>query len=145
MRPHSATIGPPDMTQPQVLEEREASSLATQESFPPHLGMSCVDNLHYRPVQKKRGVADSQDGEEVLEPASKRARGEQSALPQGAPKTSSPLWAEERLPVLDTSLDSRALRGTEKVGSRGESPAQEEGSRAETPEGLVGLDSGFSS
>ncbi|XP_073088300.1 uncharacterized protein [Manis javanica] len=129
------------MTQPQVLEEWEASSLSTQDFFPPHLGTARFNKC----VEMKRGAVISWDRAEVVEPASKKTRVEEFALPEGAPKTSSPLCAQECRPDSESSLESKAPQGTEQAGSAGEPPAQEEGSRAETPEGLMGLDSGFSS
>ncbi|KAI5138040.1 5'-Amp-Activated Protein Kinase Subunit Gamma-3 [Manis pentadactyla] len=52
---------------------------------------------------------------------------------------------QERLPDSEYSLEKKDLQGKGQAGSVGEPPAQEEGSRGKTPEGLVGLDSGFSS
>ncbi|KAI5154854.1 hypothetical protein MUG91_G51n108 [Manis pentadactyla] len=95
--------------------------------------------------QVKRGVAVSWDRAEVLEPSSKKTRAEEFALPDGAPKTSSPFCAQECLPDIESSLESKALQGTDPADSEGEPPAREEDSRAEMPEGLVGLEGGFSS
>ncbi|KAI5937957.1 Protein FAM170A [Manis javanica] len=137
----TVSIGPHKMTKPQVLEEWEASSLSTQDSFPPHLGTACVDQRE----KMKRGVAVSWDRAEVLEPTSKKTRGEEFALPEEAPKTSSPLCAQDRLPDSESSLESKAPQGMEQAGSAGEPPAREEGSRTETPEKVVSMDRGFSS
>ncbi|KAI5940067.1 Protein FAM170A [Manis javanica] len=139
--PDTVSTGPHEMTQPQVLEEWEASSLSTQDFFLPHLGTARFNKR----VEMKRGAVISWDRAEVVEPASKKTRVEEFALPEGAPKTSSPLCAQECRPDSESSLESKAPQGTEQAGSAGEPPAQEEGSRAETPEGLMGLDSGFSS
>ncbi|KAI5138452.1 hypothetical protein MUG91_G72n157 [Manis pentadactyla] len=136
----TVSIGPHEMTQPQVLEEWEGSSFSTQDSFPPHLGTARVHQCE----EMKRGVAASWDRAEVLEPASK-TRVEEFALPEEAPKTSSPLCAQDHLPDSESSLESKVPQGTEQAGSVGEPPAREEGSRAETPEGLVGMDSSCSS
>ncbi|KAI5138451.1 Olfactory Receptor 1N2 [Manis pentadactyla] len=102
----TVSIGPHEMTQPQVLEEWEGSSFSTQDSFPPHLGTARVHQ--YEEMKRvpcvHRITCDS-----------------------------------------ESSLESKAPQGTEQAGSVGEPPAREEGSRAETPEGLVGMDSGCSS
>ena len=42
-------------------------------------------------------------------------------------------------------MESKDPQGKSQAGSVGEHPAREECSRAETHEGLVGVDSGFSS
>ncbi|KAI5945028.1 Zonadhesin [Manis javanica] len=139
--PDTVSIGPRQKTQSQVFGEWEASSLSAQDSFPPHLGTACVSNR----VQVKRGVAISWDTAEVLEPPSKKTRGEESALPEGAPQTSSPLGAQEHLRDSLSGLQSKAPQGTGQAGSAGEPSAQEEDSRAETPEGLLGVDSTLSS
>ncbi|KAI5935251.1 Oxysterol-binding protein-related protein 10 [Manis javanica] len=91
------------MTHPQARGEWEASSLSAQDSFPPHLGTARGGKR----VQVKPGVAASWDRAEVLEPPSKKTR-EECALPEGAPKTSSPLCAQERLPDSVSGLESKA-------------------------------------
>ncbi|KAI5144302.1 hypothetical protein MUG91_G5n256 [Manis pentadactyla] len=45
-----------EMTQPQVLEEWEASLLSTQDSFPLHLGTTHVKKIYHKHVQMKREV-----------------------------------------------------------------------------------------
>ncbi|KAI5935122.1 Protein FAM170A [Manis javanica] len=49
----------------------------------------------------------------------------------------------KRLTDMECSSDNNALQGREPAGGAGEPPAQEEGSRAKTPQGLGTLDSGF--
>ncbi|KAI5946635.1 Protein FAM170A [Manis javanica] len=132
-----------EMTRPQVLEEWGASSLSTQNSFPLHLGTTHVKKIYHRHVQMKRGVTVSWDRAEVVEPASRKTKVEESALPEETTKTFSPLSTQEHLPERESNLESKAPQGREQAGSAGQCPAQEESSRAMMPERLVGLGSGF--
>ncbi|XP_073077971.1 protein FAM170A-like [Manis javanica] len=164
--PHTEHL---EVTQPQVLEEQEAPSVSTEDSFPPYLGMAGV-KIYYRRVQMKRGVAESWDDVEVYEPASKKTKRE-SVFSEEAEQASdiwSRLSTRELIDVSDYSeaSEEREQAGSvgeppaqereqagsageppaqerEQAGSAGEPPAQEEIPRAETPEWLVALDSGF--
>ncbi|KAI5140166.1 hypothetical protein MUG91_G692n1, partial [Manis pentadactyla] len=120
--PDTASTGHREMTQPQVVGEWEASSLIAQDSFPPHLGMSHIGQR----VQVKRGVAVSWDRAEVLEPPSKKTRGEEFALPKGVPKTSSPLCAQEHLPDSLSGLESKAPQDVEEEGKEADVEEEQE-------------------
>ncbi|KAI5263400.1 hypothetical protein MUG91_G167n3 [Manis pentadactyla] len=197
---------PHEVTQPQVLEEQEAPSLSTEDSFPPYLGRARVKKIYYRRVQMKRGVAVLWDEVEVYEPASKKTK-RQFTFSEEAEKKgeeASDIWnglsTRELVDVSDDSEDPQereqagsavqppaqeeteqagsavqppaqeeteqagsavqppaqeeteqagsavqppAQEETEQAGSAVEPPAQEESPRAETPEWLVALDSGF--
>ncbi|XP_073077557.1 protein FAM170A-like [Manis javanica] len=125
--------GPLEMTQPQVLEEREAPSLSTEDSFPLYLGRARVKKIYYRHVQMKRGVAVSWDEVEVYEPVfaffgEAEKKGEEA----------SDIWScLSTRQLADVSDYSKAPEEREQAGTQEESP------RAETPEWLVALDSGF--
>ncbi|XP_073078271.1 protein FAM170A-like [Manis javanica] len=182
---------PLEVTQPQVLEEQEAPSISTEDSFPPYLGRARVKKIYYRRVQMKRGLAESWDEVEVYEPASKRTKRVFAIFEEAEKKgeQASDIWSglstQELLTVSDDSEDPQereqagsageppaqeegeqagsageppaqeemeqagsaveppAQEETEQAGSAVEPPAQEESPRAETPEWLVALDSGF--
>ncbi|KAI5167608.1 hypothetical protein MUG91_G440n3 [Manis pentadactyla] len=72
---------PHEVTLPKVLEEREAPSLSTEDSFPPYLGRARVTKIYYRRVQMKRGVAVSWD---EVEPASKKSKRDKLAYSEVA-------------------------------------------------------------
>ncbi|XP_057346508.1 protein FAM170A-like [Manis pentadactyla] len=113
--------------------------------------------IYYRRVQMKRGVAVSWDEVEVLEPASKKSK-RQFTFSEEAEQASDIWNGLSTRELVDVSDDSEAPQEgeqagsavqppaqeeTEQAGSAGEPPAQEESPRAETPEWLVALDSGF--
>ncbi|KAI5138047.1 Dynein Heavy Chain 2, Axonemal [Manis pentadactyla] len=98
-----------------------------------------------KPHRGRRKNEEEQDKVEVLEPVLKKIRVEEFALAEEAPKICSPLCAQEGLFESKSSVESKAPQKKGQAGSVGEPPAQEEGSRVKKPEGLVGLDSGFSS
>ena len=134
------------MTLPEALEEWEFSSTCTQDPFPPYLGTAPVKEIYYRPVQMKRGVAVAWDEVEVYEPASKRTKREPdfSEEAEKEHEEASDMWSRlSTRELIDVSDYSEASEETEQAGSAGEPPAQEEIPRAETPEWLVALDSGF--
>ncbi|XP_057346481.1 protein FAM170A-like [Manis pentadactyla] len=138
--------GPLEMTQPQVLEEREAPSLSTEDSFPLYLGRAHIKKIYYRRVQMKRGVAVSWDEVEVYEPASKKTKREFAFFEEAEKKgeETSDIWSRlSTRQLIDVSDYSEAPEEREQAGSAGEPPAQEESPRAKTPEWLVALDSGF--
>ncbi|KAI5931113.1 Protein FAM170A [Manis javanica] len=165
---------PLEVTQPQVLEEQEAPSVSTEDSFPPYLGRARVKKIYYRRVQMKRGLAESWDEVEVYEPASKKTKRVFAIFEEAEKKgeQASDIWSglstRELIDVSDYSeaSEEREQAGSpgeppaqereqagsageppaqerEQAGSAGEPPAQEEIPRAETPEWLVALDSGF--
>ncbi|KAI5177768.1 hypothetical protein MUG91_G383n7 [Manis pentadactyla] len=137
---------PLEMTLPEVLEERQASSDSTQDPFPPYLGTAPVKEIYYRPVQMKRGVAVSWDEVEVLQPASKKTKRESAFFEEAEKKgeEASDIWSRlSTRELVDVSDYSEASEEREQPGSAVEPPAQEESPRAETPEWLVALDSGF--
>ena len=134
------------MTLPEALEEWEFSSTCTQDPFPPYLGTAPVKEIYYRPVQMKRGVAESWDEVEVYEPASKKTKRESAFFEEAEKKDeeASDIWSRlSTRELIDVSDYSEASEEREQAGSAGEPPAQEEIPRAETPEWLVALDSGF--
>ncbi|KAI5138042.1 Teneurin-2 [Manis pentadactyla] len=51
---------------------------------------------------------EEEENAKPLEPTSKKTRVEGFALPEGSPKTSSPLYAQELLPDSESSLQSKA-------------------------------------
>ena len=79
---------PLEMTQPQVWEEQEASSLSSGDSFPPYLGRARVKKIYYRRVQMKSCVPVSWDEVEVYEPASKKTKREKLAYSEVAEEAS---------------------------------------------------------
>ncbi|KAI5177762.1 hypothetical protein MUG91_G383n8 [Manis pentadactyla] len=136
---------PHEVTQPQVLEEREAPFLSTEDPFSPYLGMAGI-KIYYRRVQMKRGVAVSWDEVEVLEPASKKSKRQFTVFEDAERKGEEASDIRSRLStqeLLTVSDDSEDPQKREQAGSAVEPPAQEESPRAETPEWLVALDSGF--
>ncbi|KAI5931150.1 Protein FAM170A [Manis javanica] len=119
--------GPLEMTQPQVLEEWEASSHSSKDSFPPFLGRTRI-KIYYRRVQTKRGVPVSWDEVEVYEPASKKTKREKLAYSEEAEEAeeASQTWSLlSTQDHMDVSDDSEAPQEREQPGSAGEPPAQE--------------------
>ncbi|KAI5162363.1 hypothetical protein MUG91_G47n103 [Manis pentadactyla] len=128
------------MPVPEVLEEQKASSVSTQDPFPPHLGTARVKKMYYRRVQMKRGVAVSWDEVEVLEPASKKTKREEFAFTEEAEKKgeeASDIWSLlSTRKLVDVSDDREAPEHREQAGSAMEPPAQgreQAGSAMEPP------------
>ncbi|KAI5138038.1 Ankyrin Repeat Domain-Containing Protein 11 [Manis pentadactyla] len=110
-----------------------------------HLVFSCLKRKNEEEEEDQRKNEEEEDNAKVLEPPSKKTRVEGFALPKDARKTSGPLCAQERLPDSESSLESKAPKGKRQHHRVREPTAQEKGPRAETVEGLVGLDTSFSS
>ncbi|XP_073077753.1 protein FAM170A-like [Manis javanica] len=128
--------GPLEMTQPQVLEEWEASSLSSEDSFPPSLGRARIKKIYYRRVQTKSGMPVSWDEVEVYEPASRKSKRENLAYSEVAEEASQTWSLLSTLERMDVSDNSEAPQEREQPGSAAEPPAQEgeqPGSAGEPP------------
>ncbi|XP_073077701.1 uncharacterized protein [Manis javanica] len=152
--PSSSSSTSSSTSSPVPVSQQGESSL-----FPQHMDTAPIREIYYRRVFLKRDVTVWWGGVEVLEPTSKKTKLVQCVFSQVAQKTSgafltpksqntflrrpSYVSPPKRLTDMECSSDNNALQGRVPAGGAGEPPAQEEGSRAKTPQGLGTLDSGF--
>ncbi|XP_006153226.1 protein FAM170A [Tupaia chinensis] len=144
------------MPLPQSLEKWEPSSPSTHIYFPPRVvskpyvspkkrKKERVMKIYYMCVQMKRGVAILRSTKKGIEPPTKKPRIEEMTYPEKVHTkvALSYISTKDLLTDSESSLDSEVPEEKGKVDNPAESPASEESPRAQTPEWLVALDSGF--